>query len=132
MPEAQTPFGPLAYLYVGSRDFPADCALYRDVLGAREVWSFAKFGARVAAFTVGEGPMVLIADHRPAPSVLPIYAVDDLDATERQLRARGFRPEGERFEVPDSPVLKFRDPSGNEWAILQIVRPHALEHVEKA
>lgn len=121
------PLGRLAYLYVGTSDFDADLAYYRDTLGAEVVWSFAAFGARVAAFRVSEGPLLLVADHRPAPSCLPVYAVEDLDATEKGLRARGWRPEGERFGIPDGPCLLFHDASGNALAVFGDERPRALE-----
>lgn len=121
------PLGTLAYLYVASARFDEDLAYYRDTLGAEIVWSFTAFGARVAAARVSEGPLLLIADHRKAPNVLPVYAVDDLDATERELRARGWAPHGERFEIPDGPCYLFNDPSGNELAVYGNVRPRALE-----
>ena len=121
------PLGRLAYLYVGTSDFDADLRYYRDTLGAEVVWSFAAFGARVAAFRVSEGPLLLVADHRPAPSCLPVYAVEDLDATERELRGRGWTPEGGRFGIPDGPCLLFHDASGNALAVFGDERPRALE-----
>lgn len=122
------PLGRLAYLYVGTSDFDADLRYYRDTLGSEVVWSFAAFGARVAAFRVAaEGPLLLIADHRPAPSCLPVFAVDDLDETEKTLRARGWTPEGGRFGIPDGPCLLFHDASGNALAVYGDERPRALE-----
>ncbi|HLL53373.1 MAG TPA: VOC family protein [Myxococcaceae bacterium] len=120
------PLGRLLYLYVGTSDFERDFTYYRDVLGAEGVWRFEKFGAKVAAFRVGEGPLLLIADHRPGPSCLPIWAVEDLEGTAAQLRARGWKPVGGAFEIPDGPCYRFDDPSGNPYAFLQPVRPDAL------
>jgi predicted enzyme related to lactoylglutathione lyase len=91
------------------------------------VWEFAKFGARVAALRVAEGPLVLLADHRPAPSCMPIFAVEDLDAAAAALRSRGWTPASGPFEIPDGPCFTFRDPSGNEMALLGSVRPGVLE-----
>lgn len=122
-----SPLGRLTYLYLGTADFERDLAWWRDVVGAPLVWSFEAFGAKVAALRVSEGPLLLLADHRPAPSLLPVYAVDDLDAAERDLRARGWRPEGPRFGIPDGPCVLFRDPSGNEFALYGDERPGALE-----
>ena len=121
------PFGALTYLYVGTADFERDLAYYRDVLGVPVVWSHAKFGARVAGLRPGPGPMLLLADHRPAPSCMPIYAVANLAATAAGLAARGWKSLGPAFEVPDGPVLRFDDPSGNPFALLQLDRPGALE-----
>ena len=120
------PFGDLVYLYVGTANFERDLAYYRDMIGAPVVWNFSRFGAKVAALRLGAGPLFLIADHRPAPSCLPIYAVKDLAATLATLAARGFRAEGPPFEIPDGPCQRFHDPSGNALALLQIDRPNAL------
>jgi predicted enzyme related to lactoylglutathione lyase len=121
------PLGKLVYLYLGTADFERDCAWYRDVLGAERVWAFHAFGAKVAAFRLGEGPLVLLADHRPPPSCMPILAVTDLEAAAASLKARGWRSEGDVFEVPNGPVLRFSDPSGNPYALLQNDRPDAME-----
>lgn len=120
------PFGALKYLYVGTKRFDDDFAYYRDVLGARVVWSFARFGARVAAFELGEGPLYLVADHRPSPSVMPVFAVADLEVTAASLRTRGWAPKSGPFEIPDGPCYLFADPSGNEIAVFGDVRPNAL------
>ena len=116
----------LAYLYVGCADVEADLKFYRDGLGGELVWRFQAFEADVAGVRLGEGPLVLLADHRPAPSVLPIFAVSDLDATEERLRSAGWGESATRVEVPDGPALVLRDPSGNEIALLHRVRPDAM------
>jgi hypothetical protein len=120
--------GRLEYLYIGSGDVARDLDHYTRILGAEVVWDFSEFGTRVAGVRLfAEGPMVLLAGHRHAPSVLPVFAVPDLDAAERDLRARGWQPEGARFGIPDGDCYLFKDPSGNEWAIYEDSRPHALE-----
>ena len=133
------PLGPLRYLYVGSSDVTADLAWYNEALGADLVWRFQAFGADVAAvrmdgggFAEGlptgapTGPLVILADHRPVPSVLPIYAVRSLTATTEWLAATGWLESSTRVEVPDGPCLVVRDPSGNEIALLEVVRPDAM------
>ena len=74
--------GPLLYLYVGTADLEADLRFYTGPLGARLVWRFQKFGADVAGLRFGDGahPMVLLADHRPPRTVMPIFAVENLAA----------------------------------------------------
>jgi predicted enzyme related to lactoylglutathione lyase len=119
--------GKLAYLYVGTADFARDCAYYEAVLGAERVWVFDAFGAKVAAFRLCKGPLLLLADHRPAPSCMPVIAVADLDAAAAVLEVRGWRSEGEAFEVPNGPCRRFVDPSGNPYALLQNDRPDAME-----
>jgi predicted enzyme related to lactoylglutathione lyase len=122
-----TPFKALRFLYVGSADFERDFAYYHDTLAAERVWHFEAFDANVAAFRLGDGPLLLLADHRPAPSCLPVYEVTDLKATARTLKQRGWKPEGRRFEIPNGPCYVFHDPSGNPFAIFEDVRPGAME-----
>jgi predicted enzyme related to lactoylglutathione lyase len=121
-----TPLGRLVYLYIGSANHDDDVAYYRDVLGGELVWHFDKFGARVAAFRLAEGPLALLADHRPAGTCLPIFGVQDLQAVVRDLRGRGWQSSGGPFEIPDGPCYLFRDPSGNELGLLGLTRPDAL------
>ena len=70
---------------------------------------------------------MLLADHREAPSVLPVWAVDDLDRATTELRDRGWTGAERRVEVPDGPCLLLTHPSGNELALLERTRPGAME-----
>ncbi len=117
------PFGTLAYLYVGTANFERDLAYYRDVLGGELVWNHTGFGAHVAAFRIGGGPLLLLADHRPAPSCMPVYEVDDLKNASKALKKRGWKPDGRSFEIPNGPCYAFEDPSRNRFAIFENVRP---------
>jgi hypothetical protein len=51
----------------------------------------------------------------------------DLDATIAALKARGWRSEGEAFEIPDGPCYRVADPGGNPYALFQNDRPEAME-----
>ena len=117
----------LVYLYVGSSDVGRDLGFYRDRLGGELVWRSEGLGAEVAAVRLGDGPLVLLADHRHAPSALPIWAVDDLHDELARLRATGWTDEARRVEVPDGPCAVLVDPSGNELALLERVRPGVME-----
>ena len=121
------PFESLEYLYVGTARFERDLAYYRDVLGAPLLWNLEGFGAHVAAFRLGKGPLLLLADHRPAPSCMPLYAVADLKETTRLLRKRGWKPDGRPFEIPNGPCCAFDEPSGNRLGIFQNGRPQPFE-----
>lgn len=116
----------LAYLYIGSADIETDLRYYCDGLGGELVWRFQAFDADVAAVRLAAGPLVLLADHRPAPSVLPIWAVDDLAAAAASLGEAGWADSGVQVEVPDGPCLVLTDPSGNQIALLHRVRPDAM------
>jgi predicted enzyme related to lactoylglutathione lyase len=121
-------WGPVRYLYVGSSDVARDVAHWEGVLGKQaKVWDFTEFDTRVAGFRVSEGPMWLVAGHRTAPNVLPIFTVEDLEEEVRRLAAAGWKAQGETFEVPDGPCRLFKDPSGNELCLMQVTRGAALE-----
>jgi catechol 2,3-dioxygenase-like lactoylglutathione lyase family enzyme len=120
--------GPPAYLYVGVDDVRAAIDFYERALGAEFLWHFRRFGTEVAAVRVSaDGPQVLLAEHRPTPSCLPIWTVPDLDALVAHLAAAGFADRGVTDGTPDGPVHVLRDPDGNELGFLQQDRPHALE-----
>lgn len=115
--------GQVRFLYVGSADVGRDAAAY-NAAGAETVWDKVAFGTRVAAVRLaGGGPLVLLAGHRPAPSILPVVEVADLKATVKALKAAGWSVEGAQFEIPNGPCRLVKDPSGNELALFQDVRP---------
>ncbi len=117
----------LRYLYVGSADTGRDVGAWLAVPGAVMRWRFRHFGADVAAVDLGAPPIVLLADHRPAGSVLPIYTVEDLDACTDALSARGWQIETRSAGTPEGPVAVLRDPSGNQLALLRVDRPGAMD-----
>jgi len=90
------------------------------------VWDITSGGTEVAAVEIGEGPLLLLADHLPAPSCELVYEVKDLRAASEALRSRGWKPEGRSFEIPNGPCYVFKDPSGNRLVIFQDRRPGVL------
>jgi len=124
---AKAPLGILRFLYVGSSDVAKDLDYYIRVLGAKKVWDFTSMGTRVAAVQVSSGPLLLLAGHRPSPSVLPVFEVEDLKASAKEFKSRGWQPQGEEFEIPNGPCYLFKDPSGNQMAMFEDVRPRLLE-----
>jgi hypothetical protein len=120
---AVPPFGPVRFLYVGSADVGRDLAPWLAA-GATVVWDKEAFGTRVAAVRVaGDGPLVLLAGHRPSPSMLPVVQAADLKTAVKALKAAGWSTEGQGFEIPNGPCRLMKDGSGNEWALFQDVRP---------
>lgn len=119
--------GPPAYLYLGVDDVGAAVAFYEQALGAEFRWRFRRFGTDVAAVRVSAtGPQVLLAEHRPNASCLPIWTVTDLDALVAHLTTVGFAERGVTAGTPDGSVHVLRDPDGNELGFLQQDRPDAL------
>jgi hypothetical protein len=125
--ERANPFKKLVYVYIGTSSFDGDLDFYGNKLGAKLLWNRKAFGARVAAFDLCGEPYLLLADHVKAPSKRLIYEVEDLEEAARELKGRGWEPEGGSFEIPDGPCINFKDVSGNEYAILRMSRPHILE-----
>jgi hypothetical protein len=117
----------LRYLYVGSTDTERDVATWLRLPHARLRWRFQHFGADVAAIDLGARPFVLIADHRPPGSVLPIYAVDDLSTAVHGLDGNGWSVELGPVGTPEGPATVLHDRSGATIALLQVDRPEAME-----
>jgi hypothetical protein len=119
----------LRFLYVGSSDIGRDVATWVALPGARLRWRFRHFGADVAAVDLGTpgAPLVLLADHRPAGSVLPIYAVDDLDQAGADLEAGGWVLEAGPMGTPEGPTSVWHDGSGTAIALLRVDRAGIMD-----
>lgn len=109
------PFWRLRYLYIGSSNIQNDIDYYIKVLSAKLIWDISSFGTRVAAFRLGEGPTLLLADHRPARSCILIFQVYDLKEVSEELRHKGWKPEGERFEIPKAPITRLMIQVATRW-----------------
>lgn len=118
----------LRYLYVGSADIDRDIATWSALRGARMRWRFQHFGADVAAIDLGSPPVILLADHRPAGSVLPIYAVDDLESAVAAMEADGWATHERSLGTPEGLAALLGSPGNVEIALLQVERPEAMEH----
>ena len=118
----------LRYFYVGTADTEADLAAWLQLPNATMRWRFRRFGADVACVDLGARPFVLLADHRPAGSVLPIYAVDDLGSATRQLTSGGeWEVELGPVGTPEGDATVLRDDKGVDVALLQVDRPNQME-----
>jgi hypothetical protein len=117
----------LRFVYIGSSNTERDLAAWLALPGARLRWRFHAFDADVAAVDTGAPPVLLLADHRPAGSVLPIYAVGDLDATGTALRDAGWELEAGPLGTPEGPASVWRDASGTSIALLRVDRPDAMD-----
>lgn len=117
----------LRFLYVGSTDTERDLAAWLAVPGARLRWRFRAFGAEVACVDRGRAPLVLVADHRPAGSILPIYAVADLDEATATLVGHGWRHRLGPLGTPEGPATVLSAPGGTEVALLRVDRPDVMD-----
>lgn len=117
----------LRYLYVGSTDIDRDIATWSAMPEARVRWRFQHFGADVAAIDVGLPPVILLADHRPPGSVLPIYAVENLQSAVAAMEADGWTVHERSFGTPEGLASLLAAPGSEEIALLQVDRPEAME-----
>lgn len=117
----------LRYLYLGTSDTERDLVAWLAVPGAELRWRFQRFGADVACVDTGSGPAVMLADHRPAGSVLPIYAVAGLEEAVA-FDEHGWTLVEQGVEVPEGPVALLRSADGIELALLRVDRPEAMEN----
>jgi predicted enzyme related to lactoylglutathione lyase len=118
--------GELRFLYVGAGDVDRAVAFYQRALDGRLRWRFQHFGADVAGIELDSGPMVLLTDHRPIGTVLPIWTVDDLASRLASATAAGASVRGP-MGTPEGDVIVVEAPGGHELAFLDVVRPGALD-----
>jgi hypothetical protein len=89
------------------------------------VWAFDRFGAIVAAVRMGDGPLVLLADHRPPGECRLLYAVDDIGEAVVLARAAGATHVME-VGVPPGPCVVFDDADGNPVGVIEETRPERM------
>ncbi|MBS1957034.1 MAG: VOC family protein [Cyanobacteria bacterium SZAS-4] len=121
------PFKNLEYLYVGCNDFDVDVRFYKDTIKAELLWAFDKSGSKVAAFKMAYGPVLLLANHKKAPSIEPIFSVDNLETAVKSLKEKGISKLDGPIDTPNGKAYSFKDLSGNQFSILQNENPEAME-----
>jgi hypothetical protein len=120
----------LDFLYVPSADVAGDVAYWVNVLGARPVFAVEGMGARVAMLELGsQGPRILLTDHLEDQRTVLIYRVEDLDRTQKELRAKGWK-RGRSIEIPHGPCMSFATPGGQRVALYELARPDVAKHFE--
>lgn len=125
---AAPPFTQLDFLYMPSRDVPADIAFFTDVLGGTLVFAVEGMGTRVAMIRLSDSPpSVLLADHVEGEAPVLVYRVPELALALDELESRGWQRE-RTFEIPHGPICSFRAPGGQRIALYELTRPQAEEH----
>lgn len=104
------------YIELPAADIAASKAFYTKAFG----WTLADFGPSYAATTTGDVDVGLQGDAGEAPSApLPVIQVDDLDAALVAVTAAGGNIVRPTFAFPGGRRFHFRDPHGNELAVMQ-------------
>ncbi len=110
-----------------SRDTAADVKHFTEELGAELVFAIDAMDTRVAMVQLGEEPpAILLADHLEGERPVLVFRVADLDATLKEIEARGGSA-GPRFEIPFGPVCSLDLPGGQRLAVYERTRPEMAE-----
>lgn len=105
-----------SYIELPAADIAAAKAFYTQAFG----WTLAEFGPTYACTTTGDVDVGLQGDASEAPaSPLPVIQVDDLDAALVAVTAAGGNIVRPTFAFPGGRRFQFRDPHGNELAVMQ-------------
>ena len=104
------------YIELPAADIAASKAFYTKAFG----WTLADFGPSYAATTTGDVDVGLQGDLAEAPAApLPVIEVDDLEAALAAVTGAGGVVVRPIFAFPGGRRFQFRDPHGNELAVMQ-------------
>ncbi|WP_426163459.1 VOC family protein [Sandarakinorhabdus sp. DWP1-3-1] len=104
------------YVELPVAGIPAAKAFYEDAFG----WSRTDFGPTYAATLTGDVDLGLQADADEATSApLAVIAVDDLEAAVQAVITAGGTVVRPIFAFPGGRRFHFRDPAGNELAVVK-------------
>ena len=116
-------FDRLDFVYLPSRDAPADVAHLTEGLGGELVFAVERFGTRVAMVRmVAEGPELLLAEHLEGDRPILVFRVDDLAAEIAALEARDVSL-GSHFEMPYGVGVEVVAPGPQRLAIYERTQP---------
>jgi uncharacterized protein len=106
----------IVYLELPAREHAATKRFYAAAFG----WTMADYGPTYSGTELGGVDIGLQGDMAEATtSPLAVIAVDDLDSALRDVTAAGAEIVRPIFAFPGGRRFQFRDPSGNELAVMQ-------------
>jgi predicted enzyme related to lactoylglutathione lyase len=110
----------LNYVELPVRDVGAARAFYEAAFG----WALTDFGPTYASTLTGDTDIGLQGDAAEATAApLPVIQVDDLEAALAAVTQAGGVVVRPTFAFPGGRRFQFRDPGGNELAVMQ-ADPH--------
>ena len=122
-------FDSLDFVYLPSRDVAVELERYTESFGASLVFAIEAFGTRVAMLRLTEsGPAILLAEHLEGEPPVLVFRVDDLDASVRELQARGVEVAA-RFGIPHGPAVELAMPGPQRFALYALTRPEARDRL---
>lgn len=105
-----------SFIELPASDIAASSAFYARAFG----WELTGFGPSYACTMTGDVDVGLQGDAAEATlAPLPVIAVDDLDAALIAVTAAGASIVRPIFAFPGGRRFQFRDPHGNELAVMQ-------------
>ena len=96
-------------------------AAMKDFYGQALGWEFEDWGPTYAAFKAGVAGGVNGEPEHRTTAPLVIVKTDDLEAAAAKVRAAGGTVTLGIFAYPGGRRFHFRDPAGNELAVMQVV-----------
>ena len=109
----------IGYVELPAADADAVAGM-KDFYGKAMGWTFEDWGPTYAAFTSGlPGGFNGEPEHRTA-APLVIVETNDLEAAEAAVRAAGGTITLGSFDYPGGRRFHFKDPAGNELAVMQV------------
>ncbi|MDQ6645702.1 MAG: VOC family protein [Pseudomonadota bacterium] len=104
------------FIELPASDIAAAKVFYTRAFG----WDLTAFGPTYACTMTGDVDIGLQGDLAEATQApLPVIAVDDLDAALKAVTAAGAQIVRPIFSFPGGRRFQFRDPHGNELAVMQ-------------
>jgi len=104
------------YVELPSANFAASAKFYTDAFG----WSLTSFGPTYACTMTGDVDIGLQGDMPEATkALLPVVEVEDLEAAFATVQGAGGTISRPIFGFPGGRRFHFRDPSGNELAVMK-------------
>lgn len=105
------------FIELPSRDIQAAKEFYAGIFG----WQLTDFGPSYACTMMGDVDIGLQGDAKEATQApLAVIAVDDLEATLQAVTRAGGKITQPIFSFPGGRRFHFRDPNGNELAVMQV------------
>ena len=95
-----------------------DLAEAKRFFGQAFGWAFNDYGPRYLGIQGDDGEVggITLGDTQPGGPLVIIYS-DDLEASERAVKAAGGSVVKEAFDFPGGRRFEFTDPSGNRMAV---------------
>ena len=105
---------PIVYLELPAKEIAAEKKFYAQAFG----WTWQDWGPDYADTSAGIGAGINASGEHQSAVPLAVLKVDDLEAARERVRQAGGAVTVDIFSFPGGRRFHFRDPAGNELAVL--------------